>query len=88
MFFDQTFVLYHDSGKTEIVEDLYTHIRANGDIRTFHSRMKFNVGPYKKATDAMYGYASWWYSRPILENHIGFYPVSYTHLTLPTICSV
>lgn len=73
MFFDQTFVLYHDSGKTEIVEDLYTYIRQSGDIRRFHSFMKFNVGPYKKADDSMYGYTSWWYSRPVICNHVGFY---------------
>lgn len=73
MFFDQTFVIYHDSGKTEIVDDLYTHIRQTGDIRRFHSFMKYNLGPYKKADDSMYGYTSWWYSRPIECNHVGFY---------------
>jgi|SRR6478609_3199275 len=73
MFFDQTFVIYHDSGKTEIVDDLYTYVYTSGGIQNFHSRMKFNLGPYKKADDSMYGYRSWWYSRPISDNHIGFY---------------
>lgn len=72
MFFDQTFVIYHDSGKTEIVDDLYTYIRQTGDIRRFHSFMKYNLGPYKK-TDEYYGTTCWWYSRPIECNHVGFY---------------
>lgn len=74
MFFDQTFVIYHDSGKTEIVEDLYTHIRQSGDIQRFHSFMKFNVGPYRRSSDVFYQqYRSWWYSRPVECNHVGFY---------------
>lgn len=72
MFFDQTFVIYHDSGKTEIVEDLYTYIWKAG-IREFHVHMKFNLRPYKKASDDMYGYASWWYARDVTWNHVGFY---------------
>lgn len=76
MFFDQKFVIYHDSGKTEIVEDLITYIRAVGYPR-FHASMKFNVGEYKKCRD-LYGTPAWYdaYSRGrsnYCDNHTGFF---------------
>lgn len=73
MFFEQTFVIYHDSGKTEIVDDLYTHIKTLGGIREFHCRMKFSIGKFKNASSGFYGYASWWYAANVPMNHVGFY---------------
>lgn len=71
MFFEQTFVIYHDSGETIIVDDLCKYISDHGGIINFHSRMKFNLGSYQK--NKFYGYSGWYTSSPISDNHYGFY---------------
>lgn len=76
MFFNQTFVLYHDSGNIEIVEDLIAYIRAVGYPR-FHATMKFNVGEYKRTRD-LYGTPGWYDSYALgranyCDNHFGFF---------------
>ncbi|WNV47259.1 hypothetical protein ENKO_150 [Klebsiella phage fENko-Kae01] len=76
MFFDQTFVIYHDTGKTEIVDNLYEYIYAFGGIRRFHCLMKFNLGAFQKHEGRdYYRIHGWWYSRSdwVYHNHMSFF---------------
>jgi len=41
-----------------------------------------------KALTTREGLSAWWTNNTQGENKLGGVPVSYTHLTLPTICSV
>ena len=48
MFFDQTFTLYHDSGKVEIVDNLLQYIADHEGVDRFHSKMKFDLSEFNK----------------------------------------
>lgn len=59
MFFEQQFVVYHDDGKVEFIDDLYAYISRKGSIETFVSNMKYNISEFQERRQAQYG----WYTR-------------------------
>lgn len=69
MFLKQSFVLYHDNGKVEFVDNLYSYVWNYGGINRFYGSMKFNVGEYKKKVSQSYGS----YFSPSFEHDSGFF---------------
>lgn len=55
MFFDQTFTLYHDSGKVEIIDNLLLYISEHEGIDRFHSKMKFDLAEFNKKNRETFG---------------------------------
>lgn len=68
MFFEQTFVLYHDSGKVEITDNLLGTINRMQGVDRFHSQMKFNLGEFNERNRSHYWSYGW-----ADCNHVGFY---------------
>lgn len=69
MFLKQSFVIYHDNGKIEFIDNLYSYVWKFGGLNRFYGAMKFNVGEYKKKVSQSYGS----YFSPSFEHDIGFY---------------
>lgn len=71
MFFNQTFVLYHDNGNVEITDDLLKTVKKYGGSEKFHSLMKFNLGSFEERKRKYYhpnGYFDYEFT-----NHMGFF---------------
>lgn len=70
MFLEQTFTIYHDNGKVDIVEDMWEYVWAFGGINRFYGSMKFNLGVYNQKKMVRYGS---WFDPRIFEHDTGFF---------------
>lgn len=69
MFLQQTFVIYHDNGKVEFIEDMWSYVWNFGGINRFYGSMKFNISAYNKKKSQSYGS----YFSPSFEHDSGFF---------------
>ena len=54
MFFEQSFILYYDSGEVEYTDNLFEVINRMGGVDSFHAAMKFNLGEFNKRNGKLY----------------------------------
>lgn len=69
MFIEQKFVIYHDNGKVEFIDDMYSYVWKFGGINRFYGSMKFNLGAFKEKKSQQYGS---WFDKSFEHDH-GFY---------------
>ena len=72
MFFDQTFTLYHDSGKVEIIDNLLEYIAEHDGIDRFHSKMKFDLAEFNKKNRETF-WKNRFYYEMYPEKFVGYY---------------
>jgi len=70
MFLEQEFVIYHDNGEVDFINDMYTYVWNFGGVNRFYGSMKFNLGAYNTKKSQHFGS---WFNPKAFEHDTGFF---------------